>query len=71
MVDLPPTIEIIGGILVDFDNNPTLKFSIGAQFSAAGDIMIFGTMKGERVLIGVTHPPGACVELVCKLIVLE
>ena len=57
MVDLPPTIEIIGGILVDFDNNPTLKFSIGAQFSAAGDIMIFGTMKGERCVNWSHTPP--------------
>lgn len=44
--DFPPNIELILGVLVDFDDNPTLHFQLIAKFDMDGAITFAGMMKG-------------------------
>ena len=46
LVDMPPSVEVILGIIVSFDNNPDIEFRVLGQFFASGTIVLAGEMIG-------------------------
>ena len=46
LVDIPPSVEVILGIIVSLDNNPDLEFRVLGQFFASGSVVIAGEMVG-------------------------